>query len=93
MADREKVIKGLNEAWYTLDKWNNDEEQFVCIQLVLDQIYDALELLKEQPELVRCKDCEYYNSEPDSHGDRCDRIHWSRGDDWYCADGVRKYNG
>lgn len=41
-------------------------------------------------ELVRCKDCKHYNSKPDSHGDKCDKIHWSRNDDWFCADGKRR---
>ena len=50
---------------------------------------DALALLKEQ-EIVLCKDCMYYNSEPDCHGDYCNKIHWSRGLDWFCADGVRR---
>lgn len=45
---------------------------------------------KREEEIVRCKDCKFYNAKPDSHGDRCDKIHWSRGDDWSCADGKRK---
>ena len=58
---------------------------------------ENLQLLpdKIQP-LIRCKDCKYY-TEPDSHGDRCDKIHWSRGTDWFCADGKkqdgREYGG
>jgi hypothetical protein len=42
--------------------------------------------------IVRCKECIYYSSEPDSKGDHCDKIHWSRGTDWFCADGKRKGN-
>jgi hypothetical protein len=41
-------------------------------------------------EVVRCKDCIYHNSEPDSQGDYCDKIHWSRGLNWYCGDGKRR---
>ena len=40
--------------------------------------------------LVLCKDCKFYNSESDAHGDYCDRIHWSRGLNWFCGDGRRK---
>ena len=47
-------------------------------------------IYRQRP-LVRCKDCRYY-TEPDSHGDRCGKIHWSRGDDWFCADGKQKDN-
>ena len=46
-------------------------------------------MLHQEQELVRCKDCIYY-TEPDSQGDRCDKIHWPRGDDWFCADGKRR---
>ena len=45
---------------------------------------------KCEPDIVHCKDCRYYNEKPDSHGDRCDKIHWSRSEDWYCADGVER---
>lgn len=44
---------------------------------------------KDMVEVVRCKDCKYFNHEPDSQGDYCDRIHWSRGLNWFCADGKR----
>ena len=43
-------------------------------------------------ELVRCKDCIYYNSEQDSQGDHCDKIHWSRGINWFCADAKKVVN-
>ena len=38
--------------------------------------------------VVRCKDCRHYPA-PDSHGDRCAKIHWSRSSNWFCADGER----
>lgn len=44
--DGEKVFKGLDEAWHSLDEWSINGTPF-DIQIVLDQIYDALELLKE----------------------------------------------
>jgi len=46
--------------------------------------------MPDRENIVRCKDCIYYNSEPDCHGDYCDKIHWSKGPDWFCADGVRR---
>ena len=51
---------------------------------------DVNALYGENRRLVRCKDCKYYNAEPDSNGDRCDRIHWSLGDGWFCAAGRKK---
>lgn len=94
MTDREKVIQGLKCCIKMIlgqhrvcDECPYDED-FNCLgcSVVLRQ---AIALLKE-PEIVRCKDCIYYNSEPDSHGDHCDKIHWSRGLNWFCADGERR---
>lgn len=58
------------------------------VQAIAQETIDSFDA-HNAPELVRCKDCRYY-TEPDSHGDRCDKIHWSRGDDWFCADGERR---
>jgi hypothetical protein len=71
MPDREKVIKELDDAWHTLDEWDNGNEEFICVQLVKDQIFDALALLKREAEsatkycpivdgpIKRCVDCNY----------------------------------
>ena len=48
------------------------------------------DVIGETPDaIVRCKNCRFF-TEPDSKGDRCAKIHWSKGDDWFCADGKRK---
>ena len=65
------------------------KEQQAEIDEISDEYLDLGKEMAKQPEIVRCKDCKYYNSKPDSHGDRCDKIHWSRNDDWFCADGKR----
>ena len=50
----------------------------------------ALELLKEQQQIVRCKDCRY-------RGNSLNCLLESEGltvpDDWFCADGEVKDNG
>ena len=53
MIDRDKVIKGLQEA---VD-WLSTETSLT----VVDQwvVRDALALLKEQLQIVRCKDCKH----------------------------------
>lgn len=52
---------------------------------------DALKLLKEQKQIVRCKDCMWWH--PDKHkpgfGD-CGQGNWLREGDWFCADGEQK---
>ena len=96
MPDREKVINGLREmscraTWKDIDRIRHKYQPI---------INDAIALLKEQPEIIRCKDCKYgslYCTE-DVCGEtliECNRpdlgdvieIHgWK----WFCADGERK---
>ena len=90
MADREKVLSGLEhcrrgpigcqqECPYTSD--------FGCrSQLTAD----ALELLKEQETIVRCKDCKYCEY-PKSEKEWCKKghLHWNA-ETWFCADGERR---
>ena len=59
MIDREKVIKGLEIHADRSDKTDCDDCPYIrykgdCIGQLCS---DALVLLKEQPEIVRCKDC------------------------------------
>ena len=87
--DRRYVMSWLYEvyrspriAYYTY----SDEQQ-------TEFAHDALVLLKEQPEIVQCKDCKnavvYDDNEVicahiDSNGNDKHSI------DWFCADGERK---
>lgn len=84
MPDREKIISDFEHEVF---KANSEGWDFV--DLSTEDAKEILALLKEQ-EIVLCKDCMYYNSEPDSHVDHCNKIHWSRGLDWFCADGKRR---
>ena len=56
---------------------------------IAHEIIQGSILMYRGRELVQCKNCKYY-TEPDSHGDRCSKIHWSKNADWFCADGVAK---
>lgn len=58
---------------------------------------DALALLKEQPEIVHCKDCKHRPTQKKCFPDtvcpcQCSDSYysWVPPDDWYCADGERK---
>ena len=87
MTDREKVIKGLeihtkpNSRCVGCPYPNNG--------LCGDQLYvDALALLKEQPEIIRCKDCEHYTGGFDGY---CNR--WFRragGEMAFCSSGRKR---
>lgn len=47
----------------------------------------ALGLLKEKPDVVRCKDCKHYDYDTQSCNDGLDGIFLP---DWFCADGERR---
>jgi hypothetical protein len=89
MPDREKYIKVLSKTVKTVKEYNEDAP----IKISLECVEDILELLKEQPQIVRCKDCKYCFVEGFVHEHNiCDKHEWIQGqpDDWYCADGERQ---
>lgn len=75
-------------------------ERLDRLALVLDEIMpncanlvrDALELLKEQEAVVRCKDCKHYKDgfcyNPNTYDD--EKTKGNTVPDWFCADGERK---
>lgn len=76
MPDREKVIDELIML-----------KRFIP-STMWEPISDAIELLKEQPEIVRCKDCQnlgYTNS----HW-FCKWLNRCVDENWLCADGVKR---
>ena len=88
MADIEKVIKGLeyciadeycDECPYTDDCFEIDDKPYGEKLL-----RDVLELLKEQPKIVRCKDCLR------RHEPSCPMLDYRTRDLWFCADGERR---
>jgi len=85
MIDREKVIKALSD----FSKFR------ICLSNLIPwaEIDDALALLKEQPDIVRCKDCEHCFVEGFVHERNVCELHpeiENPSDDWFCADGERR---
>ena len=54
---------------------------------VMGYIDDAIALLKEQPQIVRCKDCKYWH---DSIKCQMYSEGMETGENWFCADGERR---
>ena len=76
--DRDEIIMSLTELA------EQPTEDGVVDGVNQQTIKGALELLKEQETIVRCKDCK--------HRLECD--YWiENGDDWFCADGEQKEDG
>lgn len=55
MPNREEYIEVLSKTVKAVKELNKDAP----IKISLECIEDILKLLKEQPEIVRCKDCKY----------------------------------
>lgn len=65
--------------------------------VTLDVMHDILSMLKEQPQIVRCKDCKYWDQLMEHRG-LCHELTNTHSEafvtssDWYCADGERRTN-
>ena len=84
MIDMEKVIKGLETQLDDLQKYADVDETLTLTQ---EQAKEIIELLKEQPQIVRCKDCKYRMK------NSCiifQKYGGTKYDDWFCGDGVKK---
>jgi len=78
----------------TIEEWAKDFKSYVNeLQMprddykgIMSYIDDALALLKEQPQIVRCKDCKH------NDGARCENFDiWVENDmEWFCAEGERR---
>ena len=85
MIDRKITISNLE----TNIRWIEDypQHQFPGWGNVTMSMRDALELLKEQPEIIRCKDCKHYDQDTG-------RCYWGvvhgNAETWFCADGEKK---
>lgn len=83
MIDREKVVKAYEdfvngyECFCTSDDYEYETHKAV------------LAMLKEQPQIVRCKDCKYRREIPVLGNIICvdNSVH---SPDWFCADGERR---
>ena len=84
--DKEKVNEAFDEAKELV--WTDDDEYTVGYNNGLEAGKNiAIDLLKEQKELVRCADCRH--AEVSQSGlIKCRGIFRSR--EWYCADGERR---
>ena len=98
LTDREKVIKGLDHCAKEADcRGCIYQEQMKGRSDGCDCMREALALLKEQPEIVRCKDCMWWKNGLCESDDVTRKIDdcgcypdFRTDSDWFCADGERK---
>ena len=104
MIDQEKVITSLEccKDVHQSGRWSSgciscgysDKHRPDCFLSLAD---DAVELLKEQPDIVRCRDCKYMERLPwlDDEAFKamvCRKHNYTgmRKEDFFCADGERR---
>ena len=79
MSEIDKVIEGLEHCMSAYTTCTGCPYEGTTCTTTLSA--DVLALLKEQPNVVRCKDCKR----------RLECDYWiENGDDWFCADGKPK---
>ena len=98
MSDREKVIKGLQQhcEGSMFDRCGEcpyyavADEPFQCRDAILLDVF-ALLKEKEQPEIVRCKDCKYWSPNTEFCASlSVATVAHQTPPDWFCADGVKR---
>lgn len=86
MNDSEKIIKGLESQLDDLSQYADSDE---VLTLTQDQAKDILSMLKEHTEIIRCKDCIYYD--PEWVDEECRLFRdFTTEPEWFCADGKRR---
>lgn len=87
--DRKKVIKALETC--KTGHLHRKADKYV-VSLDVRFVNTILELLKEQPNIVRCKECKYWDYRTEGCMHLTGRIApiVKTGADWYCCDGERK---
>ena len=90
MNDREEVLKELghlSEMLFQQYQFAHDGNYYNAFRTV----DDAIDILKSQPDIVRCKDCVYHHYDND-HIPYCERIDYGYGwkDDDFCSRGERR---
>lgn len=97
MPDMEKVVKGLEHCPnIPFDICYAECNSYDCPykdELGIQKLHaDALALLKEQLEIVRCKDCDYYEiwGSDEKICTRLGKWYGRVPEDWFCAGGKRR---
>ena len=94
MPDINKVIKGLEQCGMSSECIGRDcpywhdvlDDAVKACNCTTELVRDALTLLKEHPQIVRCKDCEWY----DEQISMCNNCGLPREQTFFCADGKRR---
>lgn len=94
MVNIEKVIKGMKTCMSGRCEIDGEycpyNRQRGCTNIMMQ---DAIELLKEKPQIVRCKDCKWSSGHEDGRFAKpfhCRKYRDFHEGDWFCKDGEPK---
>lgn len=96
LTSYEETVANLKEAYAILCGGSEHDVGLSAYSAFRCQcaVKDALELLKAQEAVVRCKDCkhscDYTDIYPDRIAYKCIKNGGYHNDDWFCADGERR---
>ena len=63
----------------------DEDRNKILVRVHVGYLIHAVKYLKEQLEIVRCKDCVFR----DDRDGMCEHVQQVRDPEWYCADGER----
>ena len=96
MWSKEKIINGLNALYKSMHK----NQCYACSyefvevehEFGTEILAEAEEFIKEQPQIVRCKDCKYYiePTEEEAGGCLIKAGYFPVSENWFCADGEKE---
>ena len=94
VISREAAIDALARMMprsYTPDGSHPADEEIFRAQEVFADCIEALEILPPaQPEIIRCKDCDWWTKQEDSVQGRCELMQMYPGGGWYCGNARRR---
>ena len=100
LIDRQAAIDALNTLFkkqVTQFGYEGYEKADEKTQLVCDGISYSigcvLNLPSAQPEIIRCKDCDWWTKQKDSLQGRCELMKMYPTGGWFCANGRRRTDG
>ena len=94
VISRRSVIDFINDIEHGALKMSNDNGEDILYRTVLattKAIRGYCKILPSaQPEIIRCKDCEWWKKQKDSLQGRCELMQMYPTGAWYCGNAQRR---
>ena len=71
-------------------EWLNKWEGYIDRDIIARMQYRVIDIPSAQPEVIRCKDCEWWEKQKDSAQGRCELMQMYPTGGWYCGNAQRR---